>query len=274
MPFFRKSIPAPSGIGPGAAKPKSPNVKIIFVDELVSWPERDDAGIRTVGNFVFSPNGKMIEVYMTPKKQKLNYDNEGDVDEESIKQMFEASHPGNSIDIKELIQNTLGKDVIILSGDCQGDTFEMFGTPCSPMRIKPTGVIDDTRTGHDFVFEQTQVTKWLPATFDGQIILAAPFDAPNENLNLTIANGFQYKLAQDAAGTALDIASLDHPHGTVISLIGSGGANPYVLSSGAKTAATVILLDGTDWAATDGAVLDVKVYAAGGTTYLIEQKRQ
>ena len=273
MAYIRKSVPAPQGIGPGAAKPKNPNVKIIFVDELLSWPDRDDAGILMAGNFVFKPNGKMIEVYMTGKKQKLNYENVGDVDEESIKQMFEGAYPGNTREIKELVQNVLGKDVIILSGDCQGNSFEMLGTPCAPMRIKPTGVIDDSRTGHDLKFEQTQATAYLPAIFEGAIVLADPFAAPDENLALTVANGHQYKLAQNALGTALAIANLDHLHGAVISLIGSGGDNPYVLSSGVSTAATVILKDGTDWAAADDAVLDLKVYAAGGTTYLIEQKR-
>jgi len=63
------------------------------VDELLSSPQRNAAGIVMEGNYTFKPNGKMIEVYMTGKKQKLNYENEGDVDEESIKQMFEGSTP-------------------------------------------------------------------------------------------------------------------------------------------------------------------------------------
>jgi len=92
-------------------------------------------------------------------------------------------------------------------------------------------------------------------------------------LALTKANGNQYKLATDTDGSELDIASLDHDHGAVISLIGSGGSNPSVLSSGVSTAATVVLKGGTDWAAQDDAVIDLKVYKAGATTYLIEQKR-
>jgi len=272
--YLRKSVAAPSGqIGPGAAKPKNPNVKIIFVDELLSSPQRNAAGIVMEGNYTFKPNGKMIEVYMTGKKQKLNYENEGDVDEESIKQMFEGSHPGNSKEIKELIQNLIGKDVIILSGDCTKNSFEVFGTECAPMRLKPTGVIDDTRTGHDLSFEQTQATEFLPGTFEGAVVLAAPFNATSEDLALTKANGNQYKLATDTDGTELDIASLDHDHGAVISLIGNGGNNPFVLSSGVATAATVVLLEGADWAAQDDAVIDLKVFKSGNITYLFEQKR-
>ena len=272
--YIRNSVAAPTGtIGPGAAKPKNPNVKIIFVDELLSSPQRNAAGIVMEGNYTFKPNGKMIEVYMTGKKQKLNYENEGDVDEESIKQMFEGSHPGNSREIKELIQNLIGKDVIVLSGDCTKNSFEVFGTVCAPMRLKPTGVIDDTRTGHDLIFEQTQATAFLPGTYEGSIVLAAPYNAADADLAITKANGNQYKLAPDAAGGSLDIASLDHDHGAVITLIGSGGANPSVLSTGAATAATVVLKDGTDWAAQDDAVIDLKVFKSGSVSYLIEQKR-
>jgi len=57
------------------------------------------------------------------------------------------------------------------------------------MRLKPTGVIDDTRTGHDLSFEQTQATEFLPGTFEGAVVLAAPFNATSEDLALTKANG-------------------------------------------------------------------------------------
>lgn len=132
--YVRKSIPAPQGIAPGAAKPKAPNVTIIFVDDILSWPVRDSKGVRLLGNFVMKTGTSMIQVYMTPKKQKPGYTGEGEVDAEVVPHKFEAAHPGNSIDVRELVQNTLGKDVIILSGDCQGTSFDMFGTPCSPLR--------------------------------------------------------------------------------------------------------------------------------------------
>lgn len=273
MAYTRKSLAAPQGIAPGAAKPKNPNVTIIFVDDILTWPVRDDGGIKLLGNFVMKSGASMIQVYMTPKKQKPAYTGEGEVDAEVVPQKFEASSPGNSLDLRELIQNTLGKDVIILSGDCQGTSFDMYGTPCSPLRLKPSGVFDDTRTAHDLLFEQPLATGYLPALYEGTLSFAAPFAAADENLALTIANGTRFKIPTDTLGTALDVASIDHEHGTVLSLIGSGGSDPMVLSGGAATAATVILKDNTDWAAAENAVIDLKVYKAGATTYLIEQKR-
>jgi hypothetical protein len=273
MAYIRKSVASPGGISPGSPKPKNANVTILFVEDILSWPTRDASGIKYEGNFVMKSGASMIQVYMTAKRQKPGYTGEGEVDEEVIKQTFEGAHPGNSLDIREFIQNCIGKDVVIMSGDCQGSTFDVYGTPCSPMRMKPTGVLDDTRTGHDMVFEQSLGTGYLPALYEGTLSFAAPFAAADENLALTIANGTRFKIPTDTLGTALDVASIDHEHGTVLSLIGSGGSDPMVLSGGAATAATVILKDNTDWAAAENAVIDLKVYKAGATTYLIEQKR-
>jgi len=273
MPYFRKSVASPGGISPGSAKPKNANVTLLFVDDILSWPVRNDSGILYEGNFVMKAGASMLQVYMTPKKQKPGYVGEGEVDEMSIQQKFEGSHPGNSLEIKEFIQNTIGKDVIIMSGDCQGKSFEVFGTPCSPLRMKPTGVLDDTRTGHDMVFDQSLPTGLLPGTYNGSVMFADPVAIADENIDVTVANGSQLKLASSDVGVALDIASIDQEQGTVISLIGSGGADPAVLTNGAKTAATVVLIDGTDWAALDNAVLDLKVYKSGAVTYLLEQNR-
>ncbi len=270
--YVRKSVAAPQGISPGSAQPKRPNVTIIFADDILSYPERDSKGILLLGNFVMKPNAAMIQVYMTPKKQKPSYAGEGDVDELIVPQQFEASHPGNSLEIRELIQNTIGKDVIILSGDCQGNDFDMYGTPCSPLRLTPSGTFDDTKTGHDLMFKQPLGTGFLPALYQGALALGAPVAAPDATLDLLVASGFQYKLPADAAGAAIDTTSIDHEHGAVISLIGSGGADPSTLSSGAGTAATVILKAG-EWAALDNASIDLMVYIDGATTYLIEQKR-
>ena len=274
--YIRKSVPVASGISPGSPTPKNANVTIIFADDVLSSPKRDDGNIRMEGNYVLKNDAKMLQVYMTAKKQKPGFEGDGDVDELVITQKFEGMYPGNSLEIKEFIQNTIGKDVIVMYGTCVDNKYEVYGTECSPMRLKPSFTADDTKTGYTLMFEQTLGTGYLPGTYQGAIVLADAFAQADGNLNLTIANGVQYRLAEDALGTAIDVASIDHEHGTIISLIGSGGVDPFVLSGGAATAApnvTVVLKDGTDWAATKNAVLDLRVYKSGATTYLIEEKR-
>lgn len=274
--YIRKSVAAAGGISPGSPTPKSPNVTIMLADDILSRPSRDDGGVLLEGNYVMKPGATMYQVYMTAKKQKPGFDGEGDVDELVLPHKFEGYYPGNSLDIKEFIQNIVGRDLIIMYGVCTGNDFEVYGTDCAPMRLKPSFAADDTKTGYTLMFEQTLGTGYLPATYRGSIVLAEPFAQADENLALLKANGTQFKLAPDAAGTALDVASFDHDHGTVLSLIGSGGADPFVLSQGAQTgvaSVTVVLKDGTDWVAANNAVLDLKVFKAGATTYLIEQKR-
>jgi len=274
--YQRKSVGVAPGVSPGSPTPKNANVTIIFADDVLSRPQRDEGGVKMLGNFVLKPGAQMLQVYMTAKKQKPGFEGAGDVDELTITQKFEGMYPGNSLEIKEFIQNTIGKDVIVMYGTCVGKIYEVYGTACSPMRLKPSFTADDTKTGYTLSFEQTLGTGSLPGTYEGEIILADPFAQADENLALLQANGVQYQLSEDAAATALDVFSLDHEHGTVISLIGAGGADPYVLSQGAQTGVatvTVILKDGTDWAAAKNAVLDLRVYEAGGTTYLIEEKR-
>jgi len=270
--YTRRNVTNPVGISPGSPKPKNANVTIVFIDDILSWPNRNASGILYDGSFVMKPGSPMIKVYMTAKKQKPGYTSDGDVDELVINQMFEASHPGNSLEIKEFIQNTIGKDLLIMSGDCQGTEFEVFGTPCSPMRMKPTGVQDDTRTGHDMMFEQSLGTGSLPGTYVGAIVEAEPFSA-SAALALLKANGVQYLLPSDAAGASITVASIDLDHGTTVSVIGSGGVDPSTLANAAGVAATVILKDGTNWVATKDAVIDLQVFKSGATTYLIEKRR-
>ena len=276
MAYIRTSVPAPGGISPGSPTPKNANVTIIFADDVLSTPSRNDGGILMQGNFVLKPGATMYQIYMTAKKQKPGFESEGDVDELVINQKFEGMYPGNSLEIKEFVQNTIGKDLIIMYGTCTGKKYEVYGTPCSPMRMKPSFTADDTKTGYTLSFEQTLGTGSLPGTYEGAIVLAAPFEQIDKDLALLKANGAQFQLATDAASTALDVASLDHDHGAVLSLIGAGGAGPFVLSQGIQVGdatVTVILKSGTDWVSAKNAVLDLRVYKAGATTYLIEEKR-
>ncbi len=90
---------------------------------------------------------------------------------------------------------------------------------------------------------------------------------------MTVANGTQYQLPSYAVTAAIDIASIDQPHGTFVTLIGGGGADPATLASGAGTAATVLLKDNTTWTALENATITFRVFDADATIYLIEESR-
>src|SRR6187402_1620545 len=103
----------------GSAAAKNPNVTIIAVKDIVTWPIRNPKKVLMVGNFVLTANPKIAEVYMTSSKTKAPYESDGDEDAISIKQKFEGEHPGSELEINEFISDWLNEPCIVIHGSCQ-----------------------------------------------------------------------------------------------------------------------------------------------------------
>lgn len=274
--YVLKSVPQPQNTSAGAPTPKEPNVTLIDINDILAYPAPDAGGVNLLGNYVLQPGANMHQLYMTPSKQAATFESDGDEDAVGITQKFEGSFPGDSVDIREFVQNNLGRNFIILYGTCRDTNKTVCGTKCSPMKLKPTFTSNGDGTMHMLVFEQYMKTGKVPGNYTGSLDFAAPFDASTD-LSLLKANGTSYQLPEsDIAATAIDIAALDLDHGTVISIIGGGGTEPATLSAGPATglpAATVVLKDGVDWIALKNATISLEVYKANATTYLIEKAR-
>lgn len=273
-----KSVPKPQNSSAGAPTPKDPNTTLVKTSDILAYPSVDAGGINMLGNYVLKPGAKFLQFYSTASKISSGYESEGDEDAVGVTMKYEASHPGNSVEIREFIMAALGEDFIILQGTCRDTSKTVLGTKCSPMKLKPTGTDNADGTNNMLVFEQYMRTAQLPFNYTGSIAFDAPFAVVDENLPLLIANGTGYQLPAfaDELGTALDVASLDHTSGTVLSIVGGGGAEPATLSGGAATGAanvTVILKEDTDWTALQNATISIEVFVAGATTYLIERSR-
>jgi hypothetical protein len=233
-------------------------------------------GVTLNGNFVMKEGAKMIQVYLTPSKQAPGYESEGDEDAVGILQSFEASHPGDSEEIAEFVKGWLGRGAIIIYGTCRDEVKRVYGTKCSPMKLSPSLTANNDETSTMLSFTQYQRTDQLPFFYRGSLSFAEPFAVADENLNLTVANGTSYQLPAFELGETLDVASLDHEHGAVVSIIGGGGADPATLSSGAAVGdatVTVALKDGADWIALKNATISLEVFKDDGKTYLIERSR-
>ncbi|HLV52175.1 MAG TPA: hypothetical protein VKY44_09500 [Flavobacterium sp.] len=266
--YIPKSVTKPKGNkSPGASAPKEPNVTIVDVDDILSFPERDEKGVLMQGSFVMKPNANMIQVYMTPSKSKASFESEGDEDAQQFKHKFEGEHPGNELEIAEFVQNFTGRNVIIIYGSCS-DTFrKVLGSKCAPLQLKPSLQDDNDARKHMLVFEQAAATGFVPGHYVGEIVLGEPFAA--SSANLTIANNrLMQKLPASAAETDVTVASITAAADSVVTLIGSGGATPSVL----EASANVLLKGGADWTALDGAVIHFKVFE-GATKMLIELSR-
>jgi len=276
MTTFRKGVPKPTLVGAGAPNPKKGAVNIIYADDVDYFPPRDENGILMVGNIVLKANAKVYTVYHTPTTQKGSHTTEGDEDAEQIKQKFEGSVPGDELEVNEFEQNALGQGFIILYGtSCGSNSNKCLGTPCNPMKLKGEFTDDKDGVKRMFTFEQLQGGRQLAGIYTGSLSFASNFNVP---LVTTVVvspdNGNVYQLPSTAVEASVTFTGMTQTHGQIISLVGGGGVGPSVLHPSAAAPATVLLANGADWVALAGAIINLRVFIAGGTKYLIEISRK
>lgn len=271
--YIFQNVQQPSTAGVGTGTPKDPNVTIMRAQDIAIWPTTNSKGVLIAGDFVMKSSKTAIQVYMTGVNQDATYETDGEVDEEGVMQKFVATHPGDELEAHEFFQNNLGKDLIIIYGTCSDTRTRVYGTKCSPMRLKAAFQSNKDKTGFTFTFDQIQKTRFVPGFYEGNIPVAAP-TATDVTVVLAAANATQqYKVEALEVTAAIAITSSDLTHGTLVTLIGSGGSDPATLNSGAITAATAILKDDAEWVALDGATITLEVFDADSTIYLIERSR-
>lgn len=257
----------------GAAAPKNPNVLIIAVKDIATWPARNSKKVLMEGAFTLKPNPKIAEVYMTSSKTKAPYESDGDEDAISLKHKFEGEHPGNELEINEFIADWLGEPCIIIHGSCQDAFRKVVGTACAPVQLKPAGQDDNDGRKHMLVFEQFAKVEWLPGHFTGPLPSVDPFNVVSSAaIALNPANGYVYQLPSLATTAAIAVATTTLNHGDIVTLIGGGGVAPATLATGV-TDKSALLVSGTTWVGLAGATINLKVFKAGAITLFEEISR-
>jgi len=281
--YVKVNLDKPTGISPGSAAPKRNKVVIIDADDILVMPPRDGNSVNMVGNFVMKPGAKMIEFYVTKSKISAPAETDGEEGSINIKQMFECQVPGNELPLKEFVQNWLGRNVIIIHESCTDNFKEVVGTTCAPLQMKPSKQDNNDGRHYALKFEQFAKSAWLPGHYTGEYVFNGPVTvSDNENIAIDLEL-LQYKLAISNAATSITIESFDNSgsndDGKVVTLIGSGGTNPSVLTQGPCTNDPIsnpietILKNGYQWTAIEGAIIQLQYYQAGGKIYLIEVSR-
>ncbi len=273
--YIKSNVRKPLGISPGSAAAKEPNVTIVDVEDVLYHPPRDSKGINMVGSYVMKPNARMVQIYMTKSKISTPYESDGDEDSINIKQSFEGQHPGNKLEIREFIQNWLGKNVIVIHGSCSEPEREVVGTPCAPLQLKPSKQDNNDGRFHMLKFEAYATSQFLPGRYMGALV----FDEPTP-VDSVVAIPINTHLARQIKLPALDsteaISMLwsSAAVGEIVTLVGSGGDDPATLTSGSGGvgAITVILKNGVDWIALNGSFIHLRPYS-GDASYFIEESR-
>lgn len=266
--YIKQSVRKPQGNkSPGAPAPKDPNVTIIDIDDILLHPERDSKGVLMEGSYVMKPNANMVQLYMTPSKIKASFETEGDEDAQSFKHKVEGEHPGNELEIAEFVQNWTGRNCIIILGSCADSFRKVYGSKCAPLQLKPSLQDDNEARKHMMLFEQAAASGYVPGHYVGELVLDNPTFASSVDLTITPATLMQ-KLPALAVTDDITITSITAEADSVVTLIGSGGAEPATLADGAN----VLLKGGANWTALEGAVIHLKVFG-GATKKLVELSR-
>lgn len=282
--YQKISVTKPGGISPGSAAAKDPNVTIVDVEDILYFPPRDSKGIRMLGNFAMKPNARMIQYYATKSKISVPYESDGDEDSINIKQSADTQHPGNKAEIRELIQNWLGRNVIVIFGSCSEPEKEVLGTPCAPLQLKPSKQDNNDGRFHMLKWEAFASSQYLPGLYTGALALAEPSVIEDlAAVSFTTEKGAHYVIPYvgEEEGATLVFSEVTLAHGTVVSIIGSGGFQPAVglpqtgtlLQDVASAGVKVLLKDASTWVGLAGSVINLQVFDAGATTYLIEVSR-
>lgn len=273
--YLKQSVLKPGGISPGSAAAKEPNVTIVDVDDILYFPKRDTKGVRMMGDIIMKPNTKMLQVYMTKSKISAPYESDGDEDSINIKQSFEGQHPGNKLEIREFIQNWLGKSVIIIHGSCSEPEREVVGTPCAPLQLKPSKQDNNEGRFHMMKFEAFATSQFLPGYYDGGLTLGAPIVVEDAGDILVNVQGIsQYKIPSLDLTEAIKLTLSNLGPDDTITLLGSGGAAPATLANGPGTggSAAILLRNGIIWVALEGSFITLRGFQ-GSTFNFIEVAR-
>jgi len=207
---------------------------------------------------------------MTASKFKASFESEGDEDAISFKPKVEGEHPGDSLEINEFIQNCMGKDMIIIYGSCNDKEKRVYGSPCAPLQLKPSSQDDNEARKKMFVFEQFAATNFVPGFYYGSLAFAEP---KATGADITVTKDSHYKVASLDTTAPITFKSVALEHGSIVTLVGSGGSDPAVLSSDDKASVVVVLKEGASWTALPNAVINLQVFKAGTKTMLFEVSR-
>lgn len=268
--MIRVNAPKPGGVSPGSAKTAKPKVYVALADDILSVPQRDALGVRMLGNFVFKPGRGWNHIYMTASKQDRSYESEGEEDSISVTHSFTGFHPGDELTSAEFVQQWLGQSLLIGVDFCDGSPKRIIGTPCAPLQINPSFVANNDETGYNISFSAFAKTNQLPGFYFGDFLEVPPFEVPdNEAIVLSPDNGTQYLLPSSSLGESIAVSANTLEHGTIVSFIGSGGTAPAELTS----SASVLLANGSDWVALQGAVINFKAFNTGSGISLVEESR-
>jgi len=250
--------------GAAGVSSNNDNILIFEWDEVVSGYARDSKGVVIPSTIVMKPGCYMTRYYSTRTKTAPSYANEGDQDSTAFKHSVDSMHPGDSEEIMELIQNWVNKNCGVIVQKCDGTSDRLYGDPCHPMQLKPTGQDDSSARGQQLLWEGAGTMSKVPGIYKGNVTLESPLAviaADETSPSVALGEG-QYQLSDNTGAT--EISGMDDAEdGKTYTFLGSGGAFPASIPAGND----FLLKDGVTWNGVAGSQITFKAFKDGAATF-------
>lgn len=261
--------------GNGGAEDKNYEVVLMDLNDVLTWPGRNENKVLMVGNIVMKPGKYVTKMQMTASKTSLPLASEGEEDNVSLSSLPEFSFPGSTLESEEFFANWLNKSMAVgvRVGACQGGTpfYRIYGTPCAPLSLLPEIQNDNDATASMVKFQQFAKTRNMPGRYTGTFTLATVNTVSIDATTVDVTNGGgEYQLQDNTEATVItDIVNA--VTGETYTLKGSGGDNPATIEA---SNANFVLAGGVDWQGLSGATLTVRAYDVGGGDHVfVEESR-
>ena len=265
MTYVKASVRRPSGNPGNGIQPKDQLV-IYDVDDILSFPQRNDAGVVIEDDIVMKAGRYAIGIYLTPGTAEISSNSDGETDAEGYTPSIKFNHPGNEQEIREFKTNWLSKKCIVVLRYCSGKPADLIGTPCNPCKLSVSYTGSNESNTNELTF--TQISKGDDiAIYRGTDTLEEPVAVVEAGAtDIDYQTDGQYQLS---AGAAKIAGVTGGSHGSVITLMGCSGVAPTVEAGG-----NLLLKGGKTFTASEGSQLTLRAFNDGSEAMKwIEQSR-
>lgn len=266
--YVKTSVPRPAG-NPGKGITPKDVLTLIDVDDLVSFPARDGAGVVLAGDIVVKPSAYSVDLYMTPGTVELASNGEGETDAKGFTPSVKGKHPGNKREVREFKTNWLGRHCIGILQYCNGEPADIIGSPCNPIEMAVNYTGNKDANSSEFTF--TQISKGDDiGIYEGTIPHEEPLAVVEAAATEIAFKGTgQYQLTAGAAKLASVTGA---KHGDLLTLLGVVSGVAPTIEAGASS--DFLLQNGKTFVASPGSQITFKTFDGGGGEMLfIEQSR-
>jgi len=269
--FNAFSVSAATNPNPGAGKRLNYNIYYVLASQLDvdNMPSRDADGVTITTSLPLLPGQYWHKIQAQPRTTTFTWTSEGEPGSSTIPATLTVMYNGVNKTIEEWVAKFNGQYMYVAVEDCTTGEIRLGGTKCCPMTVSidESGYSAD-KTGYTLKF--TCESSVPPAYYEGTIPMEPATVVAADTTNINVAAGAgQYQLTDNTQATVITTMT-NAVHGTVYEILGSGGVNPATIT----TANSFELLQGVTWTGTAGAILVVKAYKNGASSWLfIEQSR-